>query len=75
MILVTRLQHQNKGQAQLRLNAELIMTIQSTPDTLITLTNGHQFLVAESEETVVERIMEYRRAICRQEGLTTAGRE
>ena len=45
------------------LNAELIESVEATPDTVITLTSGRKLLVAESVELVVERILEYRRAI------------
>jgi len=44
-------------------NAELIETVESTPDTLITLTTGHRLLVQESVEAVVGLVLEYRRAI------------
>ena len=45
------------------LNAELIVTVESTPDTLLTLTTGHQILVRESVEEVVARVMAYRQRI------------
>jgi flagellar protein FlbD len=44
-------------------SAELIATVESTPDTLLTLSNGHQFLVRESVAEVVARALEYRRQI------------
>ena len=47
------------------LNAELIETVEETPDTVITLTNGKKFIVEESMSEVVHRVMEYRRAIFR----------
>jgi flagellar protein FlbD len=34
-----------------------------TPDTVITLTNGHQFMVRESGDEVVARIVEFRRSL------------
>jgi flagellar protein FlbD len=42
------------------LNAELIATAESTPDTLLTLSNGIQFLVREDVDEVVARVIEYR---------------
>ncbi|HLC42530.1 MAG TPA: flagellar FlbD family protein [Methylomirabilota bacterium] len=45
------------------LNAELIESVEATPDTVITLTSGKKLLVSEPVELVVERILEYRRAI------------
>ncbi len=58
MISVTRLNDQ-----PLVLNAELIKTVESTPDTLITLINGDRILVTESLEEVVQRAIEYGRQL------------
>ncbi len=41
------------------LNADLIESLEATPDTLITLTNGKKFLVKESVNEVTERIEAY----------------
>ena len=45
------------------LNPELIEQIDRKPDTVITLTTGNNFVVLESVERVVEKILEYRRSI------------
>jgi len=45
------------------LNADLIEHIEMTPDTVISLTNGQKFVVIESAEEVVSRVIDYRRAI------------
>ena len=58
MITVTRLN--NKAMV---LNAELIKTVESTPDTLITLINGDRILVTESLEEIVQRAIEYGRQL------------
>jgi flagellar protein FlbD len=47
------------------LNADLIETIEETPDTVITLTNGKKLIVEESMDEVMRRVMDYRRAIYR----------
>jgi flagellar protein FlbD len=44
-------------------NAELIATVEKTPDTMLTLTTGHHLLVKDSVEDVVSRVIEYRRKI------------
>jgi flagellar protein FlbD len=44
-------------------NAELIATVEKTPDTMLTLTTGHHLLVKDSVEDVVSRVIEYRRRI------------
>ncbi|QUH20832.1 flagellar FlbD family protein [Alkaliphilus sp. B6464] len=45
------------------LNVDLIETIEETPDTVITLTNGHKMIVIESVNEVVQKIIEYKRNI------------
>jgi flagellar protein FlbD len=41
------------------LNPFLIETVESTPDTVITLVNGKKLLVKESADVVVERMREF----------------
>lgn len=41
------------------MNAIYIETIESFPDTTITLTNGRKYVVAESESLVNERVLEF----------------
>lgn len=43
------------------LNADLIRSIESTPDTLIHLTTGEKLMVKETVETVLERILNFRK--------------
>jgi flagellar protein FlbD len=43
------------------LNAELIETVESTPDTVVSLTSGKKFVVLESPDEVIERVVQYRR--------------
>ncbi len=58
MIRLTRLNH-----GPFILNPDLIEHLQMTPDTVVTLTNGHQFVVLESADEVVSRIVEFRRTV------------
>ncbi|MEL6497485.1 MAG: flagellar FlbD family protein [Planctomycetota bacterium] len=44
-------------------NAELIKTIESTPDTIVTLLNGDRLMVRESSRDVVERAIDYGRRL------------
>ncbi len=60
MILVSRF-----NGSQFYVNAELVQTIESTPDTVITLTNNTKMVVKEKAEVVVERMIEYHRAVRR----------
>ncbi|MEW8977253.1 MAG: flagellar FlbD family protein [Symbiobacterium sp.] len=43
-------------------NADLIETVEATPDTVITLTTGHKVIVEESVDEVIRRVVEFRRA-------------
>ena len=58
MIQLTRI-----NQQRLVLNSDLIEQIESTPDTVITMTNGQKLVVVENAETVIERIVAFRRSI------------
>ena len=58
MIYVTRLNH-----TPIVLNCELIEHIETTPDTVISLTTGQKLMALESAEEIVDRVMAYRRAI------------
>lgn len=58
MITVTRLNGK-----QFVINAELIRTVESNPDTTITLINGDHFIVTEPMQQVVELTIEYGRSL------------
>ncbi len=60
MIFLTRLDGQ-----ELVVNADHILTVERTPDTMMHLTNGLRLMVRETVEDVVARAIEYRRAIAR----------
>jgi flagellar protein FlbD len=55
MIHLTKLNHED-----LIVNADLIELIETTPDTMLTLTTGKKFMVLEPADEVVERILIYR---------------
>ena len=44
-------------------NCDLIETIESIPETKVSLTTGKYFLVAENREEVVNKVVAYRRRI------------
>ena len=48
---------------QIVVNAHLIKFVESTPDTLLTLTTGDKFMVQEDVEEVMERVVLYRQRI------------
>lgn len=60
MIAVTRLNGQ-----KFVLNAELIRTIEESPDTIITLVTGEHLVVAESSDELIRRVIEFQRHLRR----------
>lgn len=58
MIYVTRLNGDG-----LMINADMIEFVEATPDTIITTVTGKKINVTESTDTVLERIIEYKRQI------------
>jgi len=46
-------------------NSDLIESVESTPDTVVTLTTGKRFIVKESPVEVLRRIVRFRRSISR----------
>lgn len=60
MIKVTKLRAK---EPELVVNADLIETVEATPDTVITLTTGHKLIVQESVDEVIGRVVEYQRSI------------
>ncbi|MBS5951532.1 MAG: flagellar FlbD family protein [Clostridium sp.] len=45
------------------LNADHIEKIEEVPETLITLTNGKKYIVLESVEEVVDKVLKYKNKI------------
>lgn len=55
MIKVTRLNGD-----QFLINCDLIEIIDSNPDTVITLSTGHKYVVEESIDRIVESVIDYK---------------
>lgn len=49
-------------------NAELVETVEATPDVIITLTNGRKYIVKETAAQVVAAILAYRRRVAAEPG-------
>ncbi|HEX7555594.1 MAG TPA: flagellar FlbD family protein [Leptolinea sp.] len=58
MILVTRFNNKSYY-----LNADLIRTVEATPDTVVTLTDDTKIIIKESAEEVMKRFIEYQRLV------------
>jgi flagellar protein FlbD len=58
VILVTRL-----NGSTIYINAELIRSVEPTPDAVITLTTGDKLVAKEPAEEIVQRIIAYQRQV------------
>ena len=58
MIIVTRF-----NGTKIYLNAELIRTIEGTPDMVITLSDDVKIIVRESPDMVAEKVISYQRQV------------
>lgn len=63
MIMLTKFNSEAKKKGEFVLNAEIIETVEETPDTVITLINGKKLIVDESMEDVVREVIKYKRAL------------
>lgn len=45
------------------INAELIESVEKTPDTVISLATGNRFVVRETVDEVVAKVVEYRKKV------------
>lgn len=60
MIYLTRMDKQH-----FFINPDHIVSVEETPDTVITLFNGHHFIVKESAGDIIEQIIAFRSSIIR----------
>ncbi len=51
--------------SELVVNADLIETVEATPDTVITLTTGKKIVITDGVEDIIKRVMDYKREIHR----------
>ena len=63
MIKLTKFNSKTNKKGEFVLNAEIIETIEETPDTVVTLTNGKKLIVDEPMAEIARRVMKYRRAL------------
>jgi len=68
MIVLTRMDKQ-----QFFINPDHIVSIEETPDTVITLFNNHHFIVKESARVIIDKIVAFRSQIIRRAG-SSAGK-
>jgi flagellar protein FlbD len=68
MITLTRL-----NGTKYYLNADLIVSVEGTPDTVISLINGAKFIVRNRPEEVINMIIQYQRQVHNPEIQVTRG--
>ena len=44
-------------------NSDLIEHVETTPDTVISMTSGQKFVVLETPDDVIQKVIEFRREI------------
>jgi flagellar protein FlbD len=44
-------------------NAELIESVEATPDTVLNLATGNRFLVRDSVDSVIAKVLEYKKKV------------
>jgi flagellar protein FlbD len=49
------------NESQIVINTDLIEFIESTPDTVLTLTTGQKLIVADSIDEVIDKVVEFRK--------------
>ncbi len=63
MILLTRMDKQ-----RMYLNPDHIISVEETPDTVVTLYNGHHFIIRERAAVIIARIVAFRARVIRRAG-------
>ena len=58
MILVKKINQQD-----FIVNCELIQTIEFSPHAIITLVNGEKIIIDETAESIIRKVIEYKRSI------------
>jgi len=58
MIYITKL-----NDKKIMINSDLIIAVESTPDTTISMTTGHKYIARESVDDILKSIIDYRRTI------------
>ncbi|NLZ53284.1 MAG: flagellar FlbD family protein [Thermoanaerobacteraceae bacterium] len=56
------------------LNADLIETVESTPDTVVTLTTDKKYIVTEKTDDIINKVIQYKRRIFCSETLNLEGK-
>lgn len=58
MVILTKLNDQ-----VFTVNSDLIETLEETPDTVIVMTTGNKYVVKESPQEIIDKIVQFKRRI------------
>lgn len=58
MVILTKLNDQT-----FTVNSDLIETLEQTPDTVVVMTTGNKYVVKESPNEIIDKIVEFKRRI------------
>ena len=58
MVTLTRLNNQ-----LFTINSDLIETLEETPDTVIVMATGNKYVVKETQQEIIDKIVDYKRRI------------
>lgn len=62
-VLITMIKLHKLNGAEIVVNAELIESVEATPDTVLNLATGNRFLVKDSVQEVVDKVVEYKKKV------------
>ena len=62
--------HRLHGNGTFLVNPDLVETVEACPDTVVLMVNKHRYIVQDSVEDVIERIIEFRARIAAAAGAT-----
>lgn len=51
------------GGGRFVLNSDLIEAVEANPDTVVTMVNGHRYVVKETPEDIIGKVVEFKRRV------------
>lgn len=58
MVILTKLNNQ-----MFTVNSDLIETLEETPDTVVVMTTGNKYVVKETPQEIIDKIVQFKRRI------------
>ncbi|MCX7828452.1 MAG: flagellar FlbD family protein [Thermanaerothrix sp.] len=51
------------GGGRFVLNSDLIEAVEANPDTVVTMSNGRRYVVKETPEDIIDKVVEFKRRV------------